>query len=60
MKTIQIEMVGLTQRAIMQVAFGRVRRRIALLQTILLLRNARPSKVYPFVIMRFIACLRKS
>ena len=42
--------IGLTQSAIMQVAFGRVRRKIALLRTIRLLRNTRVSKVYLFVV----------
>ena len=44
----------------MQVAFGRLRRRIAPLRTGSPLRNTHISKVHLFVVMRFIASLRKS
>ena len=44
----------------MHTAFGRVRRKIAPLRTQSLLRNTYISKGHLFVVMRFIASLRKS
>ena len=51
---------GLTQSAIMQVAFGRVRRRVAPLRTMHLLRKQRLSKGHRLVVRRFIASVCKS